>query len=600
MTLRLPFGSTLPPGSPNNPDRLRVIESGRPSVSNLYYGRITQAPLIAITVPVFRQGKIKYALAAPMSPRAIVQLVSQQMINPEWTATIIDKNAVVIGRTKDFDKFLGRTATPLFAATTRQASEGTWRDVGPEGSTVYGGFHRSELSGWSVGLAIPASVAEAPYRRSLVSIAIASVLLLVAGLAFAFFIGRRIARSIGALFDAAEALGHGAIPQASASSIIEVSEVARALEKAGVERSRAEQELRRSEERWRAIFENSAIGIALTDPNGVFMVTNRAYQEMLGYTDEELCRLSYVEITYEEDCPANMALGADLWNGEISQFRHEKRYRRKDGTLIWVRNTVSLAPGTEAVPRFAMAIVEEITERKRAEAELQRSHEKLRALAAYLESVREEERARIAREMHDEIGQALTGIKLTLEASLRGRSNKVKVDLAQALGLANELIGRVRDLSLELRPAMLDDLGLLAALTWHFGRYTTQFKIKVDFKHAGLEGRRFEPELETAAYRIVQEALTNVARHAKVKQVEIVIGTDENMLRIRIKDLGIGFDPDSLLAGATGGLSGMRERAIILGGRLTIDSAPGTGTLLMAELPLEMRVSSYRRQATGY
>lgn len=165
--------------------------------------------------------------------------------------------------------------------------------------------------------------------------------------------------------------------------------------------------------------------------------------------------------------------------------------------------------------------------------------------------------------------------------------------------MTNELIGRVRDLSLELRPAMLDDLGLLAALRWHFDRYTTQVKIKVDFNHNGLERRRFASEIETATYRIVQEALTNVARHAGVKQVEVNLRVEESALRILIKDLGAGFDPRTLPAGATAGISGMRERAIMLGGRLKIESAPGVGTLLIAKLPLRARVSADRQFATG-
>jgi signal transduction histidine kinase len=217
------------------------------------------------------------------------------------------------------------------------------------------------------------------------------------------------------------------------------------------------------------------------------------------------------------------------------------------------------------------------------EEELRNSREQLRNLAAYLQSVREEERKRIARELHDEIGQALTGIKLILEKTMR--EPNVAPALEPALGVTNELIGRVRDLSLELRPAMLDDLGLLPALKWHFERYTSQVNIRVDFKYAGLEGRRFQPEIETAAYRIVQEALTNVARHAMVESAEVNIRADETMFRIEVRDAGIGFHSGSVTIANTGGLSGMRERATMLGGELTLDSAPGTGTLLTAKLP---------------
>ena len=132
-------------------------------------------------------------------------------------------------------------------------------------------------------------------------------------------------------------------------------------------RKRVEEDLRRSEQRWRAVFENSAIGVALTDMTGRFLATNAAYQQMLGYSDEELTKLAFLELTLEDDRKGNWALVADLINGKRSQFQIEKRYRRKDGRLIWVRNNVSLVPGTEDSPRFVMALSEDITERKRAE-----------------------------------------------------------------------------------------------------------------------------------------------------------------------------------------------------------------------------------------
>jgi histidine kinase/GAF domain-containing protein len=140
--------------------------------------------------------------------------------------------------------------------------------------------------------------------------------------------------------------------------------------------------------------------------------------------------------------------------------------------------------------------------------EVHHSRERLQALSQRLLEVQETERRSIARELHDEIGQVLTGLKLTLGMSTH--------DLSYAQALANDLIARVRDLSLALRPAMLDDLGLLPALLWLFERYSAQTNVHVDCKHVGLEGRRFGAALETASFRIVQEALTNVARHARV------------------------------------------------------------------------------------
>src|SRR5580658_10081159 len=146
------------------------------------------------------------------------------------------------------------------------------------------------------------------------------------------------------------------------------------------ERKQAEEALRKSEERWRSVYENSAIGVALTDLNGRFLAVNRAYEKMLGYTEEELRKLTFLEITEEDYRDDNWELVSELLEGKRQQFQIEKQYRRKDGTLRWVSNSVSLVPGSESMPRFIMALSEDITDRKQAEEALRKSEEKNRIL----------------------------------------------------------------------------------------------------------------------------------------------------------------------------------------------------------------------------
>jgi signal transduction histidine kinase len=212
--------------------------------------------------------------------------------------------------------------------------------------------------------------------------------------------------------------------------------------------------------------------------------------------------------------------------------------------------------------------------------------ERLQALSRRLVEVQEAERRHIARELHDEVGQVLTGLKLSLEMSTHLPDEAVKASLDEAQALVNELMVEVRDLSLDLRPAMLDDLGLLPALLWHFERYTAQTQVHVVFKQIGLE-RRFRPEIETAVYRMVQEALTNVARHAGASKATVRLWADDETMGVQIEDQGAGFDLEAALStGTSSGLAGMHERVALLGGQLTIETAPGTGTRLTAELPL--------------
>jgi signal transduction histidine kinase len=149
---------------------------------------------------------------------------------------------------------------------------------------------------------------------------------------------------------------------------------------------------------------------------------------------------------------------------------------------------------------------------------------------------------------------------------------------------------RVRNLSLDLRPAMLDDLGLVPTLLWHFDRYTAQTNVRVAFEHSGLV-KRFAPDIETAVYRIVQEALTNVARHARTSQATVRLWVDDSQLYVQVEDEGVGFDTEATLetmltSGSSFGLEGIRERVLLLEGQLTVEAMPGQGTRLTAELPL--------------
>jgi signal transduction histidine kinase len=137
---------------------------------------------------------------------------------------------------------------------------------------------------------------------------------------------------------------------------------------------------------------------------------------------------------------------------------------------------------------------------------------------------------------------------------------------------------------LDLRPAILDDLGLLPTLLWHIEHYTAQTNVKVNFKHSGLEKQRFAPEVETAAYRVVQEALTNVARHSNAPEATVRVWTQQDILSIEVVDAGRGFDVESVLGRETSGLTGMCERATLAGGELKIESGLGEGTRLLAEL----------------
>jgi len=255
---------------------------------------------------------------------------------------------------------------------------------------------------------------------------------------------------------------------------------------------------------------------------------------------------------------------------------------------VLTRRSAGFSPEDAALAAAFASQAAVALENARLYQEVDEARRRLHVLSLRLVESQEAERRHIARELHDEIGQVLTGLKLTLETKAGVASPEIaKANLDEAQQLVHHLIERVRGLSLDLRPAMLDDLGLVSALVWHFDRYTAQTRIRVDFEKSLPQVARFPSSIETAAYRIVQEALTNVARHAAVTEATVRLWTSGDRLYVQIQDAGTGFDPEVIRTGETSsGLPGMRERAALLGGTLSVDSAPGAGACLTAEFRL--------------
>jgi signal transduction histidine kinase len=228
----------------------------------------------------------------------------------------------------------------------------------------------------------------------------------------------------------------------------------------------------------------------------------------------------------------------------------------------------------------------DITERKVAQHSLQ-------MFSRQLIEAQEDERRRIARELHDQIGQVLTATKMNLYAVQQDcKTTEAGLHIKDNIEAVNEALRLVRDLSIDLRPPLLDDLGLVTALRWYVDRYSKRTGLDVEVViELPDENERFSRELETACFRITQEALTNIVRHAQANQICVYVAKDETSLFLSVKDDGVGFDVESLRKRAprvaTLGLISMQERAHAAGGAIEIDSAPSQGTEVKFKLPLE-------------
>ena len=219
--------------------------------------------------------------------------------------------------------------------------------------------------------------------------------------------------------------------------------------------------------------------------------------------------------------------------------------------------------------------------------QVQASRERQQLLAHRLADVQEDERRMLARELHDQIGQTLTGLQFSLKYLMSYVPEDKKEVVVEAQNMVSAVIAQTRDISISLHPAMLDDMGLQLTLLWHFDQYTSQTGIQVIFQQQQINDQRFDPNIELAVFRIIQEALTNVARYAKVKSVRVELKVNDELIQVIVMDQGEGFNLEKVDTRQTLGLYSIRERAAALGGLVSIQSTPKMGTRIHADIPLK-------------
>jgi len=230
-------------------------------------------------------------------------------------------------------------------------------------------------------------------------------------------------------------------------------------------------------------------------------------------------------------------------------------------------------------------LFEERKKLQEALAQLTLRNTQLSDLSQQVLTAQETERHKLALELHDEIGQIVTGLKLILEKE----NEDSRAQFEQARAIVNELLQRVREMALNLRPTVLDDFGLNAALDWLFNRLTRQTGLIIYHNVDPLSERRFPQKIETAVFRVAQEALTNITRHAGTNEANVTLTIESNHLQLSISDTGKGFNPKALAPGSSSGLSGMKERITLAGGTFSLQSAPGDGTLILVDFDLDPR-----------
>jgi two-component system sensor histidine kinase UhpB len=373
--------------------------------------------------------------------------------------------------------------------------------------------------------------------------------------------------------------------------------VARELREAAERREhrRAEFALRESEDRYRRLVESSPEAILVNVGEAIAYVNEAGLRLFGAGSAEELVGKSILEIIHP-DHRAGVSERIRQAQRDHQTLLREEIFLRLDGTPVNVE--VAAAPFVLEGQTATQIFVRDISERTRADQALQQANVRLRSLSNRMLDVQENERRHIARELHDEIGQALTAVKLHLQAAQRRGGPETKQPLEECVLITDQALDQVRNLSLNLRPSQLDDLGLVAALRWHIERQAAVSGLDAEFRADDLS-ERLEPALETACFRFVQEAFTNIVRHAGARRVWIEARQSNNGLRVSVRDDGKGFDVATALRNAilrgSMGLLGMQERVSLAGGKLNVSSRPGEGASVVAEFPLRFARPRARR-----
>lgn len=356
------------------------------------------------------------------------------------------------------------------------------------------------------------------------------------------------------------------------------------------ERRRAEDQLRQSEDRFRRLAENAPDMIyRMSLPDGRYVYVSPASTNLTGYTPQELQEspLLIRKIIHPDWRKYFEEQWTKLLAGDLLPT-YEYQIIHRSGEIRWLNQRNVLSRDEHGVPAAVEGIVTDVTDRKRAMAELSRLNEQQRALSVRLLHAREEERTRIAREIHDELGQSLTGLKMDLSWSY-GRIPRQEEPLLNKtksmIGIVDDTIRTVRRIATEMRPGILDDLGLVAALEWQAQEFQERSGVQCAVT-ATIGELAIDEGPTTALFRIFQESLTNVVRHAQAARVDVSLTREGRCVRLDIIDDGIGIREEEQQSGQSLGILGMRERTMACGGAFSIKGARGRGTTVSVRIPV--------------
>lgn len=363
LNTRVTYGARLPKNELGEID-IQIQKTRAPYVSDLVYGSVAQRMLMAVAVPVIVSGEVEAVLVASLEPDRIIAIMNEQAPSADWTFAVTDRKAAIVARSRDQDKFIGKVS-PIVEGST--APGGVHRVVNLEGAQVLRGYRRMK-DGWTVAAFTPVNAIDMPVQRSWLTFVAAGVIALLFALPVTLHFARRIAGSIRQVATTASALERGEAAPLLVSDVFEVNEVSSIVHTASVALRERTRSLAESAARFRSAFEQAAVGFEQTDLQGRWITLNSRFCEMLGYTREECNSLTSADVSHPDDYASEIPSREAILRGEVPNYTIEKRYYKKDGSVLRARSTCSLVSDVDGKPLYFVSVVEDITAGYRARA----------------------------------------------------------------------------------------------------------------------------------------------------------------------------------------------------------------------------------------
>ena len=537
-----PFGFPLSGGMryPQANGEQELLRSGKPIVTNVFSGGAIDQYSVEIAVPVFHGDDLRFVLSADVPLQSFAGLLSSSGsdTDSEQVVSVIDRNGIYVTRSDQHSKFAGTRAG------------------GPD--TFHWFNRQSDVLGWTIAIGIPDRTLLVPITRALAGFAAVAFALVIVSIGVSQAWADRMSPSFGAL---------------------------------GIDRKPTREE-------FEALFESSPNGVMVVDDKRRIVLVNAQIEKKFAYSREELIGKPVETLIAERYRGMHLELRQRQVSELMAQSTEGGREvygQRTDGTKFPV--DIDANPLTCGTDKFTMITIVDISARRLAAERLTTTMVERDELRRRFIHAQEQERLRLAHELHDQTGQSLTAIMLEIK-NMEKTLNENDRDRFRMLRLRLEEIGHaLHQVAWELRPASIDELGLPSALANYVAEWSKQYCIEADFYCADPHIAELSQEVSTVIYRVVQEALTNVAKHAKATTVSVIIERCHERLRLAIEDDGCGFntDPPLGLGGVKNGglgLAGIRERLTLVGGEFEIESNEGLGTTIFARIPLEKQRSA--------